>query len=38
MLQSKKRFLIPTMGPVIYNVGIIGVGLALHRELGIAAK
>jgi putative peptidoglycan lipid II flippase len=37
MLQSKKRFLIPTLGPVIYNLGIIFVGVAFHRRFGIAA-
>ncbi len=36
MLQSKKRFLIPALGPVIYNVGIIVFGLALHSRMGIA--
>ncbi|MBW3625569.1 MAG: murein biosynthesis integral membrane protein MurJ [Armatimonadetes bacterium] len=37
MLQSKKRFLAPALGPVIYNLGIIFGGLALHRQLGITA-
>lgn len=37
MLQAKKRFLIPALGPVIYNVGIIVSGLLLSRWLGIAA-
>lgn len=37
MLQSKKRFWIPTLGPVIYNLGIIFVGVAFHHRFGIAA-
>jgi putative peptidoglycan lipid II flippase len=37
MLQSKKRFLIPALGPVIYNLGIILGGLIFYRKLGIAA-
>lgn len=37
MLQAKKRFLMPALGPVMYNLGIIMGGLLLHRQLGIAA-
>jgi putative peptidoglycan lipid II flippase len=37
MLQAKKRFLMPALGPVIYNVGIILGGLALSWKLGIMA-
>jgi putative peptidoglycan lipid II flippase len=37
MLQAKKRFFMPALGPVIYNVGIIAGGLVLHGKLGIAA-
>jgi putative peptidoglycan lipid II flippase len=37
MLQAKKRFLMPALGPVIYNVGIIIGGVTLYRRLGIAA-
>lgn len=35
MLQAKKRFLMPALGPVIYNVGIILGGLTLSDRLGI---
>jgi putative peptidoglycan lipid II flippase len=37
MLQAKKRFFYPALGPVIYNLGIIVGGLTLSRHLGIAA-
>jgi putative peptidoglycan lipid II flippase len=37
MLQARHRFLMPALGPVIYNVGIILGGLLLGRSLGIAA-
>ena len=37
MLQAKKRFLMPALGPVIYNVGIILGGVTLYRWFGIAA-
>jgi putative peptidoglycan lipid II flippase len=37
MLQAKKRFLMPALGPVSYNVGIIIGGVTLYRYLGIAA-
>jgi putative peptidoglycan lipid II flippase len=37
MLQAKRRFLMPALGPVIYNVGIIVVGVLFSRQLGIAA-
>lgn len=35
MLQAKKRFLMPAVGPVIYNLGIILGGLLLSPWLGI---
>jgi putative peptidoglycan lipid II flippase len=35
--QAKKRFLLPTVGPVIYNLGIILGGLLFARSLGIMA-
>ncbi len=35
VLYSRKQFLIPALGPVIYNAGIIFGGVALHRWLGI---
>ena len=35
VLYSRKQFLIPAMGPVIYNAGIILGGVVLHRWLGI---
>src|SRR5262249_36148984 len=37
MLQAKKQFFVPALGPVFYNVGIIVGGLALSHRLGIAA-
>jgi putative peptidoglycan lipid II flippase len=37
MLQARHRFLMPALGPVIYNVGIILAGLLFGRSLGIAA-
>jgi putative peptidoglycan lipid II flippase len=37
MLQAKKRFLIPAVGPVVYNIGIILGGVFFSRQLGIAA-
>jgi putative peptidoglycan lipid II flippase len=37
MLQAKKRFLMPALGPVIYNLGIIAGGLLLSERLGIMA-
>ncbi|HEU4753901.1 MAG TPA: murein biosynthesis integral membrane protein MurJ, partial [Armatimonadota bacterium] len=36
MLQAKKRFLMPAVGPVVYNLGIIIGGLTLSRWWGIA--
>ncbi len=36
MLQAHQRFLIPTIGPLVYNLGIIFGGVLLHRHLGIA--
>ena len=35
VLYSRKQFLVPAMGPVIYNAFIILGGVALHRWLGI---
>jgi len=35
VLYSRKQFLIPALGPVIYNSGIIFGGVVLHRWLGI---
>lgn len=35
VLYSRKKFLIPSLGPVIYNAGIIFGGVALHHWLGI---
>lgn len=37
MLQAKKRFLMPALGPVIYNLGIILGGVAFSWKLGIMA-
>jgi putative peptidoglycan lipid II flippase len=37
MLQARKQFLIPALGPVTYNLGIIIGGLTLSHRLGIAA-
>jgi putative peptidoglycan lipid II flippase len=37
MLQAKQRFLMPALGPVLYNLGIIIGGLTLSGRLGIAA-
>jgi putative peptidoglycan lipid II flippase len=36
-LNARDRFLIPALGPVIYNAGIIAGGLLMHRHLGIAS-
>lgn len=35
VLYSRKQFLIPALGPVIYNSGIIFGGVVLHQWLGI---
>ena len=35
VLYSRKQFLIPALGPVIYNSGIIFGGVVLRRWLGI---
>jgi putative peptidoglycan lipid II flippase len=35
--QARKRFLLPTVGPVIYNLGIILGGLLFARSLGVMA-
>ncbi len=35
VLYSRKQFLIPALGPVIYNSGIIFGGVVLHHWLGI---
>src|SRR5207244_11122907 len=37
MLQAKKRFLMPALGPVIYNIGIILGGVTRYRWVGIGA-
>src|SRR5262249_46887945 len=37
MLQAKRRFLMPALAPVVYNIGIITSGVILHREVGMAA-
>jgi putative peptidoglycan lipid II flippase len=37
MLQAKKRFLMPALGPVMYNLGIILGGLLFSAQLGIMA-
>ena len=34
--QSRKQFLYPALGPIIYNVGIIFGGVVLYRWLGMA--
>lgn len=36
MLQAKKKFLMPALAPVIYNLGIIIGGVSLSRWFGIA--
>ena len=36
-LNARQRFLVPALGPVIYNVGIVVSGLLFHRQLGIAS-
>ncbi|MDX1931646.1 MAG: murein biosynthesis integral membrane protein MurJ [Capsulimonadales bacterium] len=36
-LNARHRFLIPAIGPVVYNGGIILGGLLLHRQMGIAS-
>jgi putative peptidoglycan lipid II flippase len=33
--QSRNKFLIPALGPIIYNVGIIFGGVVLYRWLGL---
>lgn len=37
VLLSRRRFLLPAMGPLIYNGGIIVGGLLFSRKLGISA-
>ncbi len=37
MQQARKQFLIPALGPVIYNVGSIAGGLLLSHRVGIAS-
>jgi putative peptidoglycan lipid II flippase len=34
--QTHGRFLLPALSPLLYNIGIIGGGLLLHRSYGIA--
>lgn len=36
-LNARERFLIPAIGPVVYNLGIILGGIALHKQLGVGA-
>lgn len=36
-LNARQRFLVPALGPIAYNGGIILGGVLLHRSLGIAA-
>ena len=36
-LNARQRFLIPALGPVIYNSGAILGGLLFHKQLGIAS-
>ena len=36
-LNARKRFLIPAIGPVLYNGGIILGGVLLHKQMGIAS-
>ncbi len=36
-LNARQRFLIPALGPVIYNSGAVISGLLFHRTLGIAS-
>jgi putative peptidoglycan lipid II flippase len=37
VLLSKRLFLLPAFGPLLYNVAIIGGGLLFSRQLGIAS-
>ncbi len=37
VLNSKEHFYSPALGSILYNIGIIGLGVALHRHLGITA-
>jgi len=37
ILNSKQHFSTPAIGSILYNIGIIGVGLALAQEFGIMA-
>jgi putative peptidoglycan lipid II flippase len=37
ILNSKQHFTSPAIGSILYNLGIIAVGLALAKELGIMA-
>ncbi len=37
VLQSRRYFLLPALGPLIYNTGIILGGVLLSRQLGIAS-
>jgi putative peptidoglycan lipid II flippase len=36
-LHARQRFLVPALGPILYNGGIIVAGVLLHKTLGIAA-
>lgn len=35
-LYVRGKFLVPALGPIIYNLAIIAMGWLLHRQLGIA--
>lgn len=37
VLNARERFLIPAIGPVVYNLGIILGGLLFHQKWGIAS-
>jgi putative peptidoglycan lipid II flippase len=37
VLLSKRRFLVPALAPLLYNLGIIAGGVLLSRQLGIAS-
>lgn len=37
VLNSKEHFYSPALGSILYNIGIIGVGLILYQEWGIMA-
>jgi putative peptidoglycan lipid II flippase len=37
VLESLRRFLIPALAPLFYNIGLIGATLLLHSRLGLMA-